>query len=53
MGPIGCRSYPADREPNPVLASCIDYEYLAVEIQQHFGAGIGTSLSHHHKVITY
>jgi hypothetical protein len=34
------------------LALCIDHEYLAVEIQQHFVAGIFISLSHSHKVIT-
>ena len=53
MWPVGGGNYPADCEPNPVLALSVDHEYLAIEIQQHFRASIRTPPFHLHKVITY
>src|ERR1035438_10390160 len=56
MRPLGCRSYPVDGEPNPVSALCVNYEYLAVEIQQHLCARISdpanSSSQGYHLLIT-
>jgi len=49
----GCRGYPVDGEPNPVSALCVNYEYLAVESQQHLCARISIPPTHCHKVIIY
>ncbi len=48
-----CGGYPIDGEPNPVSALCVNYEYLAVEIQQHLCARISIPPAHRHKVIIY
>jgi hypothetical protein len=53
MKALGAGNYPADREPNPVLALRVYHEYLAIEIQQRLGARISTLPLHRHKVITY
>jgi len=53
MRPLGCGSYTVDGEPNPVSALCVDYEYLAVEIQQHLCAGISIAPAHRDNVIIY
>jgi hypothetical protein len=53
MRPLGCRSYTVDGKPNPVSALCVNYEYLAVEIQEHLCARISILATHRHKVIIY
>jgi hypothetical protein len=52
MGPLDGTVHTGDREPNQVLAVGIDYEDLAVEIQQYLCTGIPILPSHCHKVIT-
>jgi len=53
MRPLGCRGYTVNGEPNPVSALCVNYEYLAVEIQQHLCARISIPPAHRHKIIIY
>ena len=53
MKALGAGNYPADREPNPVLALRVYHEYLAIEFQQYLYARIPIVPFHRHKVITY